>query len=71
MKITYLFGDLTVGNLNLNDMIEYWNYGQPITVQETKPVFCAHWHKYCMDFGIGISIVKGVTYRKACNKHTF
>ncbi len=58
MKIAYLSGDLTVGILNLNDnMIEYWNYVQPITLQETKSVSCEYWHKYCTDFGIRISIV--------------
>ncbi len=41
LKIAYLLGDLTVRILNLNDMIEYWNYVQPITVQETKYIFCA------------------------------
>ncbi len=62
VKIAYLSGDLTVGILNLNDdMIEYWNYVQPITVQETQNVFCAYWLKYCTEFGIGISIVKPVT----------
>ncbi len=58
VKIAHLSGDLTVGILNLNDdMIEYWDYVQPITVQERKCVFCAYWHKYCTDFGI----VKPVT----------
>ncbi len=72
VKTVYLSGDLTVGILNLNDdMIEYWNYVQPITVQETKSIFCAYWHKYCTDFGIGIAIVKPVTQKKAYNKRKF
>ncbi len=62
VKIAYLSGDLTMGIFNLNDdMIEYWNYVQPITVQETKSIFCAYWHKDCMDFGIGLSLIKPVT----------
>ncbi len=60
MKIAYLSGDLTILNLN-NVVKEYWNYFQPITMQETKSVFCVFWHKYCAYFGIGISTVKPVT----------
>ncbi len=62
LKKAYFSGDLTVRILNLNnDMIEYWNYVKPITVQEAKSVFCAYWYKYYTDFAIGISIVKPVT----------
>ncbi len=60
---------LTLGILKLDDEVsEWWNYIQPITVQETESVCCAYWHKYCTDFGIGMSIVNSVTQQKAYNK---
>ncbi len=59
-----------LGILKLNDeVLEWWNYVQPIIVQDLKSVFCAYWHKYYTDFGIGISIVKSVTYQKAYNNY--
>ncbi len=62
VKIAYLSGDLTVRILNLNDnRIEIWNYIQQIRMQEPKSISCTYWHKYCMEFDIGIFIVKPVT----------
>ncbi len=34
-----------------------------------KKLFCAYWHKYCIDFGIAVSIVKPVTSQKAYTNH--
>ncbi len=47
VKIAYFFGDLTAGIFNLNDeMIEYWNYVQPVTAQDKNP-FSVHgfWYR--------------------------
>ncbi len=61
-----------MGILNLNDdMIKYWNDLHPMNYRTQNPVFCAYWHKYCMGFSIGISIIKPVTYQKAYNKFIY